>query len=232
MESRLRKPLTFVIYILIIAIIVIIALMIKDVFLERNVPQNPAEQAYAEANALVKKDPKNADYLFRRAKANSDLGRNNSAINDLQQAISLRPSAPMLHYTLAQIYITNNDDKNAIAELKSELRVTENKNELAWFDLGKLCNKYRDFQQAVFCLTNALTRMKSGADAHYELGIAYQGLGKYNLAAKEYQKVLELIPDDEAAQTALKNVLPKTTFSTNRPLLDTTNTAEKTMQKN
>jgi tetratricopeptide (TPR) repeat protein len=138
----------------------------------------------------------------------------------------------MLHYTLAQIYMTNNDDKNAIAELKSELRVTENKNELAWFDLGKLCNKYRDFQQAVFCLNNALTKMKGGADTHYELGRAYQGLGKYNLAAKEYQKVLELIPDDEAAQTALKSVLPKTTFSTNRPLSDSTNTAEKTMQKN
>jgi tetratricopeptide (TPR) repeat protein len=230
MESQLRKPLTFVIYVLIIAIIVIIALMVKDVFLERNVPQNPAEQAYVEANALVKKDPKNADYLFKRAKANSDLGRNSSAVNDLRQAINLRPSAPMLHYTLAQIYMTTKDDKNAIAELKSELRVTENKNELAWFELGKLCNEYRDFKQAVYCLNNALERMKSGADTHYELGRAYQGLGKYNLAAKEYQKVLELIPDDEAARAALKNVLPKTTFSTNKPLLNTTSTAEKTMQ--
>jgi tetratricopeptide (TPR) repeat protein len=55
--------------------------------------------------------------------------------------------------------------------------------------------------------------MKTGADAHFELGKAYQGLGKYNLAAKEYGKVLEFIPDDTAAQLALKKIYPKTSFT-------------------
>jgi tetratricopeptide (TPR) repeat protein len=226
MDSRLRKPLIYTITILIIAIVALIGIMIKNVFLERNIPQNPAEQAFAQANALVQKDPKNAEYLFERAKANGDLGRTKSAIEDLRRAIELRPSAPMLHYTLARIYTDTGNDRNAVLELQSELKVTENKNELAWFDLGRIYNRHRDFEQAIYCLNNALLRMKSGADAHFELGKAYQGIGKYNLAASEYEEVLKFIPDDVDAQSALKKIYPKTSFATGKSL-ETSGTVQK-----
>jgi tetratricopeptide (TPR) repeat protein len=232
MKNRLRRPLLYVISILIVAIVALIGLMIKDVFLEKSIPQNPAEQAFSQANALVQKDPKNAEYLYERAKAHRDLGRTNSAIKDLEQAIRLRPSAPMLHYTIAQIYMDESNDDKAVQELKNELQITENRNELAWLDLGRIYNQHKDYAQAIYCLNNALVRMKTGADVHFELGKAYQSIGKYNLAAKEYRTVLSLTPDDGAAEQALRKILPKTTVSPDDTPLKTETTNQNTPSTN
>ncbi|MCL6472424.1 MAG: tetratricopeptide repeat protein [Firmicutes bacterium] len=209
MEGNLRKVLIYLTILLTLGIIIILGLMLKDVFFASSKPRNPAEQAYDVAKALVAKNPKNPDYLFRLAKAEADLNRTQDAIGHLKKAIDLQPAAPMLHYTLAQIYKDLNQESNAIKELKEELRVTELRNELAWYDLGVIMNKRKDYNQAVACLTRALQRMDSSADAHYELGKAYEGLGKYDLALKEYDEALRFIPDHAEAQRAIEELEAK-----------------------
>ncbi|MHB8841818.1 MAG: tetratricopeptide repeat protein [Candidatus Aquicultor sp.] len=209
MEGNVRKILVYLTIFLTLAIIVVLGFMLKDVFTGSDVPRNPAEQAYVVAKALVAKDPKNADGLFKLSKAEADLGRVGDAIQHIKRAIELSPSAPMLHYTLAQIYLDNGQEKEAIEELKAELKVTEQKNELAWYDLGTILNKKKDYTQAAFCLQKALQRMDSGADAHYQLGKAYEGLGRFDLAMTEYRDVLRFIPDHADAQIAIQELQVK-----------------------
>lgn len=209
MEGNVRKILVYLTIFLTLAIITILGFMLKDVFTGSEVPRNPAEQAYVVAKALVAKDPKNADSLFRLAKAEADLGRTGDAVQHLQRAIELSPAAPMLHYTLAQIYMDTGQEEQAITELKNELKVTEQKNELAWFDLGAIFNKRKEYTQAVFCLQKALTRMDGGADAHYQLGKAYEGLGQFDAAMNEYQQTLRFIPDHPDAQMAIQELQVK-----------------------
>ncbi|PIY38588.1 tetratricopeptide repeat protein, partial [Candidatus Aquicultor secundus] len=93
--------------------------------------------------------------------------------------------------------------------LKAELKVTEQKNELAWYDLGVILNKKKDYNQAAFCLQKALQRMDGGADAHYQLGKAYEGLGRFDLAMNEYQQTLRFIPDHADAQMAIQQLQVK-----------------------
>ncbi|PIY38642.1 tetratricopeptide repeat protein, partial [Candidatus Aquicultor secundus] len=145
MEGNVRKILVYLTIFLTLAIIVVLGFMLKDVFTGSDVPQNPAEQAYVIAKAAVAKDPKNADGLFKLSKAEADLGRIGDAVQHIKRAIELSPSAPMLHYTLAQIYMDNGQENEAIEELKAELKVTEQKNELAWYDLGVILNKKKDY---------------------------------------------------------------------------------------
>lgn len=206
MDSNVRKILVYVTILLSVAIIAILALMLKDVFFGSDKPRNPAEQAYDVAKAMVAKNPKNPEYLFNLAKAEADLSRTGDAIQHLKKAIDLSPAAPMLHYTLAQIYEDSGREDDAIKELKEELRVTELKNELAWYDLGVIMNKRKDYNQAALCLQKALVRMDSGADAHYQLGIAYEGLGRDDLAMKEYEETLRFIPDHAEAQRAMQQI--------------------------
>jgi len=42
--------------------------------------------------------------------------------------------------------------------------------------------------------------------AHYNLGLAYQGLRKFDFARREFQAALELQPDYKPAQAALKKL--------------------------
>lgn len=209
MEDRLKKTLTYSVIVLTVLIMGLIILMLRDVFFDSGVPDNPAEQALVQAEARVKKDPRDADALFARAKAHADLGRTSAAIEDLENAAKLRPGAPMLHYTLALIYLNINNEKKAVEELNKELTVTDQRNELAWFELGKIYNKKKEYNQAVACFKNALMRMEAGADVHYDLGKAYEGLGQYQLAAQEYKEVLRYIPDHAEAQAALQAVVTK-----------------------
>lgn len=211
MEDRLKKTLTYSVIVLTVLIMGLIVLMLRDVFFDSGIPENPAEQALVQAEARVKKSPKDADALFARAKAYADMGRTNAAIKDLENASGLRPGAPMLHYTIALIYLNINNEKKAVEELNKELKVTDNRNELAWFQLGKIYSKKKEYNQAIACFKSALLRMEAGADVHYDLGQAYEGLGQYQLAAQEYKEVLKYIPDHAEAQAALQAVVMKAT---------------------
>jgi len=206
MDDSLKKVLTYATIALSLAIIVVLGFMLKDVFMTDNVPTNPAEQAYAVAKAQVAKKPKDPDALFKLAKAEADLGRTGDAVDHLKKAIQLQPAAPMLHYTLGRIYLDVGREKDAIKEFQEELRVTENRNELAWYELGVLANKQKKYNEAATYLSNALMRMQGGADAHFELGKAYEGLGRDDLAVQQYQEVIKYIPDHPDAQYAIQQI--------------------------
>ncbi|HEY3375268.1 MAG TPA: tetratricopeptide repeat protein [Candidatus Aquicultor sp.] len=209
MEGNFRKILVYVTIFLTVAIIAILAIMLKQVFSSQSVPQNPADQAYIVAKALTTKNPKDADGWFRLAKAEADMGRTGDAVSHFKKAIELKPAAPMLHYTLGLVLEDSGKEEEAIKEYQNELRVTEGKNELALYELGRIANKRKQFTQAVAYLQQALVRMAGGADAHYELGKAYVGLGKDDLAMKEFNETLRYIPDHTDAQIAIQQLQMK-----------------------
>jgi len=206
MEDRIRKIMIYATIFLTLAIVVILGIMLKDVFFDKGVPQSPAERAYYLAKALVAKDPKNPGYLLELAKAESDLGKANDAIKNLKKAIEIQPNAPMLHYTLARVYLEAGQEDEAIKELQAELKVTDSKNELAWYDLGVIMLNRKDYNKAVECFKWALIRMSSGADAHYQLGKAYEGLNQNDLAMQHYKEALKYIPDHTEAQVAIQQL--------------------------
>lgn len=209
MDGNLRKILVYLTIFLTIAIMAILGIMLRDVFMTKGVPTNPGEQAYVVAKAMTTKNPKDADAWFRLAKAEADLGRTGDAIAHMKKAIELKPAAPMLHYTLGLIYLDSNKEKEAIAEFQRELQVTGNKNELAWYELGVLMNKKKDYKTAVVYLSNALQRMEAGADAYYHLGKAYEGLGQNDYAMRYYQEALKYIPDHTDTQIAIQQLQAK-----------------------
>lgn len=221
MEQSIKKVLVALTILLALSIVAVLGFMLKDVFFEKDIPQNPAERAYFLAKAMADKDPKNPGYLFELAKAEADLGKTGDAVEHLQKAIKIQPAAPMLHYTLARIYLDSGQEKEAVKELEQELRVTENKNELAWFDLGNIFLKRKDYNQAINCYNMALVRMPSGADVHYNLGKAYEGIGRFDLSMRSYAEALKYIPDHTDAQIAiqqlqLKQLEQKTTGTTKK----------------
>jgi tetratricopeptide (TPR) repeat protein len=63
--------------------------------------------------------------------------------------------------------------------------------------------------------------METGADVHYQLGKAYEGIGRNDLAMQQYNEVLKYIPDDAKAllaiqQLQLKSLQTRTTTSSTK----------------
>ena len=61
--------------------------------------------------------------------------------------------------------------------------------------------------ETIKCHRKSVKRNPSYIDAHYNLGCAYQGLGRHNTAIKYYRQARKLNPEATQPVTAIANSL-------------------------
>jgi len=142
--------------------------------------------------------PENADVIIDQLNYFIEDGKLADAIDKLDIAIKLQPENDMLYFVKGNAFDKNGDVEKAIVEYENAIRINP-KNDKALYNAGAMyflgANKY-------------ITEMN-------ELG--YKEVTKYNeleakrkvmyLKAKPYfEKVLELLPDDEASTKVLYKI--------------------------
>lgn len=208
-NTRSVRYLNYLLGLLIVAVLVFVGLIVYSVFFEKPVPRSPEEQAYYLALHKVKENPNNAYYLQLLAEAEADLGKNEEALKHLKQAAELSPYRPMIHYDMGVIYLKLGDEKKALEAFQEELKITDNMNELAWYEIGKIYWRNKRYEEAEEAFKWALKRAEALSDVHLDLGKMYMEWGKYDLARKEFTEVLRFDPTNEEAKALLLEVESK-----------------------
>jgi arylsulfatase A-like enzyme/tetratricopeptide (TPR) repeat protein len=146
-------------------------------------------------------DPKPRARLYSiRAEMYFGAGRIAEAEADLQAAIALTPSEPVLHFNLAQIYERKNDVAGAILNYREEARVAPPGVD-ATMNLGMLYFRVQRFEDAATCfetlqrvapqdprsgLLLAEAYLRMGRNLDQALRLAQQGLVQMGEAAEIY----------------------------------------------
>lgn len=132
------------------------------------------------------------------------IGKDKEAINELNNAIEINPNYGEAHLELGLIYLQKKEKGLAVKHLQQAAKTA--KDEVAFYELGKLALKDKNYQKAIVYLEKVIQLNPILADAHYLLGVAAEKIQQKDLARQHYQEALKYIPDYQKAKAGLVRV--------------------------
>ena len=124
----------------------------------------------------IQSDPRGTDQvtlLFERAIQSLEVGREDQALEGLQQVISLSPQLSVPHNNLGILYKRKGLLDKAIEEYKEAIRLKADYAE-AYNNLGIAYREKGLFKEAELAYREALRLRSDLAEAHYNLGVLYE----------------------------------------------------------
>jgi tetratricopeptide (TPR) repeat protein len=118
------------------------------------------------------------------------------AIAEFRKAISLNPAFPRAHYSLGLTYLLD-EGQSKLSEALEEFRIelAANPNEFyANYYLGIVYIFQRKWDLAIDALQRAATVQPNNPDPYFQLGQAYQELGRHEQAIEALKKTIALNP--------------------------------------
>jgi tetratricopeptide (TPR) repeat protein len=124
-------------------------------------------------------------------------GRFPEAIDEFKRAIALNPTLARVHDNLALAYLMNEGASRLVdAEREFKTELVSNPDEFfANYYLGIVYIFERKWELAITFLKDACRAQASNPDPYFQLGQAYQELGKYDQAIEVLKKAITLNPD-------------------------------------
>jgi Flp pilus assembly protein TadD len=160
-----------------------------------------SEQALAQLREAVRLHPEDAALREQLGSTLLRSAKTDEAIEQFQRVVQLQPEAAQAHNNLGMALLQKDDVEQATFEfyqafrLSGDAGVRNNLNEL----LARLLRE----KDAVARLQRVVGRIPESDQAHQALGIAFQNQGKYDAAIAQYQKTIDLEPQNLAAQNSL-----------------------------
>jgi tetratricopeptide (TPR) repeat protein len=124
-------------------------------------------------------------------------GRFPDAIDEFKKAIALNPTLARVHDNLALAYLMNEGASRLVdAEQEFKTELVSNPDEFfANYYLGIVYIFQRKWELAIAFLRNASRVQAGNPDPYFQLGQAYQELGKHDQAIEALKKAIILNPD-------------------------------------
>jgi predicted CXXCH cytochrome family protein len=167
------------------------------------------QQDYANAEKYYLKGLKK-DSLMNYARLNLStvynlLGKNESALQQLETAAKIDPKNERIYYNLALLY---NEMGNTPMAEKSFAKAVELKspNPRVYYNYGLLLNQKGDFKAAAIILQKGISISPSSADLYYALAIAYIKAREVAKAREAGIKLKQLDPNNPAYTQIFKNL--------------------------
>jgi tetratricopeptide (TPR) repeat protein len=156
------------------------------------------EQALAEYDQAIERDPEQAIYYSRRGSCYTRLGDENAAVNDKLRAVEVDPSFWQAHLGLASRYLYVFEDYEAVIyhatkviELAPDYPSGYRYRGLAHRDLG-------NNQQAAIADFTMIIEMEPDEANHYrERCIAYNNAGEHTAALQDCTQCIDLNPEHD-----------------------------------
>ncbi len=148
---------------------------------------------------VTEAEPTYADGWINVARALIQEGQTEAAKPYLAKALAIGPNLGRAHFFLAMAHKADGDYDAALASLG---RVTElyPRDRVAWNQVGRLQFLKRNYAPAVEALGRVLAIDPEDVQAHYNLMLAYRGLGDAEKAQRE-EVLFRRFKADEASQT-------------------------------
>lgn len=124
------------------------------------------------------------------------------ALTSAQQASSLNPNLPEVHFALGSVYTATGRNTEAIEELKRALALAPN-SDAGYLRLGKAYLAVGQSEPALAAFKKAVEINPYYWYNHKQLGVAYFELGRNDDALKEFQRQVELNPTDASGYNNL-----------------------------
>jgi len=161
------------------------------------------QEALASANMALERDPKNADaqnFVGLIYMSQSDYQK---AAEHLREAARLNPFFTDAHNNLGAVYRELKQYDKSLAELQTALKdKTYRTPEKVQLNLGNLYLDQGVMSEAIRWYEQAIGSNPEYVRGHLALGAAYQKIGKGDLAAQQFRKVIELAPGTPEAARA------------------------------
>lgn len=122
------------------------------------------------------------------AESFQEADRLDDAVKECQEAIKLKPTEPLLHQQLGDIYWKQNNLEKAEAEFQNELTI-DPQNYTAMYKLAAVSVERSKPAAAVPLLTEVLRKHPESREAHYQLGRAEAQLGQSEAAIRDFSAV-------------------------------------------
>src|ERR1700758_1323503 len=102
-------------------------------------------------------------------------------------ALGLRSDLPDVHYGLATVYFQLRELTSAAHHFKEVTRLDPLRAG-AYINLGAVCNKLDQLDEAIAALRRGIALDKSRAEGYYNLGLVYRRKGQLDLAIQAYRE--------------------------------------------
>ncbi len=150
-------------------------------------------------------DPKYADGWVNIARVRVQEGRTDEAQEVLFKALKLAPELAKAHFFLGTTYKTQGQYDKALVHLrKAESQYPRDR--VVVNQIGRVLFLQRKYKEAVEALNRVLSIDPEDLQAHYNLMLAYRGLGNREMAEREH-KIYLRFKADESSQ-AITGTLP------------------------
>lgn len=162
--------------------------------------------AIGDATAALKVDPKNVSALVLRAQARLEQDDYDGALEDINQALKLRPDLTPSLRLRAIIYAMQEKLDEAAADLE-KLREQMPDDLQTLFQLAYVYSAQKKSRQAISVYDAAIKIDPDNWMLRRGRGDAYLNIGEHAKAVSDFNKVLELEPDDSHTLNNLAWVL-------------------------
>jgi len=133
-------------------------------------------------------------------------GRLEEAVEQLNEAVRIKPDYAEAHYNLAKAMMELDKPKEAVAQYEESLRLDPNDPE-AHYNLGNALLALGKTQAAVDQWEQAVELNPNHAEARNNLGAAFAQAGRLPEAIDQFTEVVRIIPNDAEAHYNLGNAL-------------------------
>ncbi len=166
---------------------------------------DPAVRDIKYLEEVLKKDPDNDQLLVELGWLHYRTGNYQKANQSLTRAVAVNKLNPAAHFNLGLVYRETGLLQKAVEEFRRTLEL-DPESKYAYFELGKVYFSQEKWDQAAAQFRYAADKDPAGADNHYWLGQAYEMMGKNEEARAAYLRVLEMVPDHEETQKAVRRL--------------------------
>jgi len=128
-------------------------------------------------------------------------GRHRQAVSEYEKAVRINPQYIYSYNAMGTAYISMGRHNDAVPAFKKAIQVYENYAD-AHANLGEAYYNLKQYSQAVESLGMAITLNENHPRAHTTLGMTYEATGDTTKAIEEYEKALEVAPEENYTNTA------------------------------
>ena len=132
-------------------------------------------------------------------------GQPAAAIKKYELALTINPGDPIAHHNLGLCLAATGRSEEALREYSRALELKQDFLP-ARLSLGRELLRLKKANQAAALLEAGLANGSGASGLHFQLGLAYEQLGRGNDAAREFQATLRLNPTNDEAKKALARV--------------------------
>jgi tetratricopeptide (TPR) repeat protein len=161
--------------------------------------QGDLKGAAASFQKTTEIDPKKADGYVNLGRVAVQEGDMRRARQVLEKALSLKPQLAAAHYFYARV-LRNDGDYDGAAKHLQQVLAQYPRDRVARNDLGRVEFLERKYDEAVQQFQSTLAIDPEDLQAHYNLMLCYQGLGRESDGQRE-QKLYLRFKADEASQS-------------------------------